>query len=464
MNVLYAVFAALYVACGDSTTSLIHQQLGEIDWRDANKIVQFAFGLKEQFPTVIETNPFFQSLFELSVYLVHPPLKGEDLVPQRLQHTIRFLESPDVLESILSDDRGRFLHFLSLLRLVSLHVKSITSNQGIFKTACAVSYRYKSSTLSAVESQWNLFSQTSALFPIASRVRDISITRDRCVEDSALSILSIIRSVKQLTAPELLGSELYTFISNLLRDKIGAFKLFGIKQPILDLVLAISIVSHSTHSLQYAFPATKKRRVSTSPVFGFDCDNNEQRCEVQTVIDSFTEKVSLPLAEGKGSDLHHLFRNEFQFLQSVNANWFKPLSIGWGSKLSSALIGLANSTVAPRAGDNRCHENELKTFMEYVINTDDNSTGKKLAFAISELFTVPGDCSIALSAITFLIMDVLVQISSKTDTPLPEPFREDDIGELLEIGWQTIAGERFDVLLSSPVPMFHLMKMTWSRI
>lgn len=460
MNVIYAFCAAFPV----SATTLYHQQLQEIDWRDANKIVQFAFGLNNQFPTVIESDPFFQSLLELSAFLVDPPLKNEDFEPLRLKHTIRFLESQNVLESILSNNSGSFSQFLSLLRLVSLHVKTITSYQGIFKTACAVSYRYKSSTLTAIEAQWNLFTQTYALFPISSRIRDISITRDRCVEDSALSILSILRSVKQITAPELLGNELYTFIANLLREKIGAFKLFGIKQPILDLVFATSIVSHSTSALQYAFPATKKRRVSTSPVFGFDCFNNARRCEVQTVVDSLNRNVSFPLTADKGSDLHHLFRNEFQFLQSVNANWFKPLSTGWGSKLSSALIGLANSTATPRAGDDRCHENELQTFMEFVITTDENSSGKQLAFAISKLMSVPADCSIAISATSFLIMDVLVQMSTKTGTPLPEPFREDDIGELLEIGWQTIAGERFDVLLSSPVPLFSLMKLTWSRI
>jgi hypothetical protein len=92
-----------------------------------------------------------------------------------------------------------------------------------------------------------------------------------------------------------------------------------------------------------------------------------------------------------------------------------------------------------------------------------SALSEKVVFAISNLMKVPTDCSIALSALTAIMMDVLVQ-SNGASAKVYDAIREEDIGELLEISWQTIAGERFDVLLSTPVPLFALMNLTWSRM
>ena len=450
MNALFLL--AFAVDAGKSCGGF-DNQLNAIDYNDANRIVNFAFSLNEQFPSIVETCDMFKSLLELSRFLVSLPGRIED-VPLLLTHTVQYLGSAGRIESLLSNSsEGKYLQLLSLVRLTSSHVRRLANNKGLFQTSCAVSYRFRSSTLLSLESQWASYLNSTHVFPISSRVRDISITRDRCREDSTLSVLSILRSVKQISRVEEL-SELYSYLSDSLRS-IGILRLFGVKQPLWELVFAVALTpcSQSAKILRYVSPLKRKVGSSNSPVFGFDCEREPKKnCEVEAVISAFSS--SYALGEFK-------YRKEFQFLQSVNANWLPYLHSGYGKRITASLIELAKGpTVVHSQPSIRCKEDELKSFLDNSY--EEKSLGSRLVLSLRTLMTLPTDCSISLSAANAIIMDALVEVFVRDEFPI-EIYRE-DVGELLEISWQTVAGEKFHDLLSSPVPLFTLMDRTWSRL
>ena len=80
--------------------------------------------------------------------------------------------------------------------------------------------------------------------------------------------------------------------------------------------------------------------------------------------------------------------------------------------------------------------------------------------AIRNLITVHPDCTVSIAASFALAQDALVRVDSKSN----DQVFKNDLAMLMEMEWQTIAGEKFDFLLFNEIQLFRLMQVTWGRI
>ena len=351
---------------------------------------------------------------------------------------IRLLETLESLEGYVQ---------VRLLRILSLMTRPVLSR--ITKSGCQNSHRYKASTISSLEANYTDFFSVASFFPIASRIRDISISRARCPEDTLISFMSVSRSILQVDLSTETRKSLFTEIgrSSL---QIGLVRLLSVQQPVLDVLESLLLIVHNPHVEELVYVHGRLQRESV--VFGFDCGDTNT-CEVANVVTS--------LKSFNGTDIDKELRNEFMFIQSINSNWFSYLrNKGWGQRLVEALQSLKGQQ---ERLDYHC---EVATFVrEYISNSSQFSVGEVVAFGMQLLANVDTKCTVAIATAFSLIQDGLIRalLSKHTSEKFKSEVLSLDAGMLMEMAWQTIAGDRLSDLVSSDIPLFELMNTTWLR-
>ena len=480
-----AVLAVKDYFCESSSTYAefrpVMDQLSNIT--DPQRIFQLGVAVKEQFPNLVRVDrPRFCPVLVFLVELVDMVilLNSNDVSTQainlpfinaNLNTTVGLFADPTFVSDLLSRQQGSFaLSLMTAIRLVASFLRPRVANNPDFATGCAVSYRYKSSSITAVETQWDNLIRYGQVFPIASRMRDLSISRIRCIEDSIVGIASVARSLKITTSPAADDlTAMYSLIHSLMGQAGGIGKLLGASQPVVDMLFAIVSVGHSLGDIAYIDPIVKNRKShystkqlkSSAPVFGFNCDASATTnlCEVSRVVESFT------VSNFKPKEMPSRFRSEFNFLQSINANWFTSLlKDAWGYRIVSALVSVRERTQSTPMYRTECTDAEFTTFVSrYVDDADFRATqqpSELVAMAIRNLITVHPDCTVSIAASFALAQDALVRVDSKSN----DQVFKNDLAMLMEMEWQTIAGEKFDFLLFNEIQLFRLMQVTWGRI
>jgi hypothetical protein len=317
---------------------------------------------------------------------------------------------------------------LKIFRFFSKTVRPVLSKRPEFKTGCSVAYRHRSSGIKTLESGFT----DSEIVQIGQYIRDIGISRDRCLEDTLVSWILTVRTLVQL------GAELDSDLLTPVVDKIVGMesgKVFGISQPLIDALERLNAVVGSGRDQPLVVIHSTGSRVKY-----FD---SEKQNVLQTLLSQETVFI-----EKK-------FRKEWMFFQSVNANWWEWLREDrWGFRLTRALADLSIKHRQSNCLNSCCYTPKLKTFLSrYLEDSATVSEGRVLSEGIELLATVDPRCSILIAVSFGLVLDALVRTSPSSDG-----------GLLLETMWQTIAGEKFTSLVSSEIPLFELMNLTWSRL
>jgi hypothetical protein len=317
-------------------------------------------------------------------------------------------------------------------------------------SGCRNAHRYKASTMANLESNSERFSDKYILFPIASRMRDIGISRNRCPEDTLVSKLSIARSIVQLAGLEQTYPLLRKIESEL--KQFGLVHLLSVSQPVLHILESLLIVVHNPID-QTAFLYSENLHTS-HPVRNLKKFENE----AAAVVSKLNSAVGSWRID---KDL----RREFLFFQSVNTDWFERFREGWGLNLTAALVGLRNR-LDRTCPSSDCEDSLFENFSQnYLNNSIQIPVGETIGFGIDLLARADPRCTLLISAAFTLVQDGLVRAVTQkknSNENITKTILNVDAGMLMEMAWQTIAGERLSELLTNKhVPIFELMHLTW---
>ena len=444
-------------------------QLNSVDFRtNLEYSLALNSGLKAQFTDLLVQCPDL-ALLSRVLDLVGGVIQANDA-----QGVISIMEESGLKneQMLLGKSSMGVLTSLSLLGTV---VRArLDSNHPLLLPSCSASNRYVSSAQTTWEQQPFAWKDSGSVFPIAARVRDLWISRSRCVEDSTVSLVSLVRSLRQvnLHASKHVESLLEIFIL-----QIPPIRLLGGKWPIVDMLVAMHAAGFSTDGdlrliappVRPTWHASSKLKHSGAPLFGFDCPDGRVEmlvktagathppalCEAEAVIKFFTSHLN---PSGPESRKAHLY------LQSINANWFPDMAKGWGYLISKALIREVNLEVKNLEENLECKgaESFIAFVHEYLARPTE--PGIAISAGLRAVMEIHPDCTVIISAAFTLIHDAWLRLLSGGSWEFETSVRTADLAQLLEVAWQSVAGEKLDVLLHHPVGLFALMHAMWARL
>jgi len=357
---------------------------------------------------------------------------------------------------------NRLKNFLSMTGFVGIHEKNsllpIQSSLNLLRlfwrvarntgTCSAISYRYKSSTTASMHA----YMDGGNFQPIANRIRDISITRSGCTEETILSLMSIARSWGQI------GGNIRPVLE--LTDRLTRGEVLEILMGSRDILVVLQSIPQYGGATNVEFSG--ERITGKAPVFGFDC---HETCLVENIVAEFDRATTVLVASPRS-----YWRKSFMYLQSINSNWLPYLSDKWGRRITESLVGLRRRSLSDGASiftDSRCVDPEFVTFVnEYIANSDSGeSTAMALAQGIEMIVKSNSQCSVYIATGMALVFDAFLYMVNQNTTPnFVNVFIEYDLSMLMEMQWQTIAGDKFENLVLHELPIFELMLKSWTRI
>ena len=419
--------------------------------RDKNMLLQYGLTLGKLIEkTTSKHEPALLAVVEVSesiAQLVRNPKGG--LSDHLITATI--FSTSDHIKNIVND-----FSYQPLLRLLSILSHTLRSSGYKKPSPCSGSHRYKSSSIASLESQWDTVHENPNYFmPVSGAMRDIGISRSRCPEDTLVSTIMITRSLAQLGGTKIVDPLMDHIASTI--SGLGLHALLGISQPVFDALISLSNVLHGSRGAFESTDSGKPGRVTLSE---FDCSNSD--CEVERVVKKL-ESVS-PAMQSIDREL----RKEFLFLQSVNANWWKPWNDLWGLRITQGLSRISHNIRARDSVgvDAKCDEGYCKIdnsqFLDILLtNSSLVPIGEIAKFGIELLADIDPRCTVAI-ATGFTLVQLALTRTARSHSVNPDILAS-DAGMLMEMAWQTIAGDRLNDLLHNEIPLFDLMSLTWSK-
>lgn len=432
---------------------------------DESQIANLGLAVKAQFPELTKCR-IVSGIVELSNFVLSLILSNGRLsiseVEGNLAETMRIFASKSLFSELFFSENRLSISFFTILRTVSSVLQRTVAGDPHFASTCAVSFRYKSSSISSIHSQYPEWSSPTSVLPIASRIRDLSITRIKCVEESLVSVISITRTIRAVG-----GSSNFPHLISLIQSmaqQVGIPKLLGSNVPVISALSSLVFPQPSNADLRYIGPISGNRRnQSIAPLFGFDCSENAKKQETcESEKNSFTKECEVARVVGKlgcyspSPTLNRDLREEFTFLQSINANWYSNLNNGWGELLTRNLNTLAEkidiSTTRTICQDKYLQEIDLSESSDYLI-----------ANGLEKLMSVSPHCSVLISASMALVHLGLIRLihEAQLSPGIQESLVLNDIASILEMEWQTVAGDKLDALLTDKHGLFKIMNAAW---
>jgi hypothetical protein len=409
---------------------------------DMNQLVQIGFGLHGSNPQC----PIARGIAEVASVILTVHNDSSKISVTFLEYNLN--QSSGVLSNPSLWEEG-WIGFTRLLRVLGSFTRPVLSRSTV--SGCRNSHRYKASAITAFEKQGSLYLDPSAVFPIASRIRDIGISRTRCPEDTFVSVLSVARSMTQLVQKEELRGFLQYIGEQL--THIGIARLLGIQQPVLEMLEALArsrYLAGTTYVLPFSHNQLHRQIILTE----FDS-------EAQTVVSHFKNNLN-------STNIDKDFRKDFLFLQSINAGWFEAFRSGWGKKITGNLSALRKRQKVALESDHSRFPSGQECGSTVVADSclrasTTFSIGDSLRYGVELLASVDTRCNVEISSAFVMIQRALMQALAGRNDPLSEALFKEDAGMLMEMAWQTIAGDRLSDLIHHEVPIFELMYTTWSE-
>ena len=421
---------------GESVYQNVFKQINEIDFRlNHNFNINFNLALKAQFPKVLEIDEIV--LLSRIIDIANVP----DL--SLLESEVMLMgENPIVWKILLDGKHLQFIKrstFLSALSFLgSTLFERLGSSHSLLRPSCTPSGRYVSSFLKSWNLQNSEWNDPKMVFPISPRIRDLSITRIKCVEDSLVSILSLLRSFTQVKGTELDMSHSV----EMMMKSISMIKLLGGKWPIIDLLISIDKVAMDELILAPSIAVVRQTHASSKwvatapPIWGFPKEGDANPSLVETLIQN--------LRDGR-----KLNRTERLFFQSINANWFEIFESKWGLLLTDAL--------SVRRNVSDCLESVCRPTPSACPSVSSSvPVSLRVETGIDILMNAPPDCTVALAAAYVFIHHGFLGTKST--------ILKSDLSTLLELAWQTIAGEDIESVINNEIPLFEIMHQMWLEL
>jgi hypothetical protein len=410
---MFIAFAVIFSLVNSDCDVVSHPVLAQIsNISDPNMIINYGIALSTQFPDL--GCKIVDSIVEVSVLVrMLVESKTDSVISDKLTKT-RHLFTEDF--SFLYSHSYLTVSLLTAFKALS---NILLSKFSEIKVACSVSFRYKSSTITAIESgDWNT---PNLFFPIGNRIRDILITRDRCIEESLISIISITRSVSLLSP----SPELFDLIQSIISKKIGFERIFFLRKvPIIDALygLFVSLSDTPTVAVYYYPPRSISKSVW-----------QQQKSSRRSPLDIFNEIEHVILRFKNSTGDYKNLKNEHLFLQSINANWLPYLANNThGYRLCDALV-------------------QMSSHPSYVNPPSMASSLSGLLTASNEI-----DISTLLAGFNYRLVESVAHLSAIRKDVVTE-----DVSIIMEMEWQTIAGEKLLDLISTSHTLFQYMKAYW---
>ena len=316
------------------------------------------------------------------------------------------------------------------------------------KSTCAVSHRYMSSTISAWMNFREQFLNPNLVFPISSRIRDLTITRNRCIEETAVTIFSIARSFEQIASGQSVNG-IVAIVDDLMIASGGLARMIRVKEPVIEIAVLLGNGNDGERRHLELIVPHGGAQVKDRRVIGFD----------------------LNIVEDILGGMKKFGRKEFLFFQSINANWFDLLvKDDVGFKLMNVLVNM-RSNMARRNGVGTCMDEKFSNFLRVYVQSGgvSDSAEHVIAQGLETLIQVQPECSMYIATAIALIQDGFTRVLLESqDGGVLNDFQQDmfynDLSNLMEMEWQTIAGEKMEWILGHELPIFELMRITWNRL
>lgn len=447
MKVFFGYLVLLESVLGQSTClneKIVNQMVSA---ETIEQLLQYGLSLRSLQDVVTEC-PITAVIDEISYVIVaihndQKLIQSTDSLSKKIVKTRIFLSDFENFKSVLSEKAGLVL--VRLLGLLSTVVKRAAGSLPAFKSGCTVAHRYKSSAIAAIEKNWDNLAIPNSVFPIASRVRDLSISKTRCLEDSLVSVVSAARSYYQLNGDDL--EKMKYLIWQLLVEQISVEKSLGVKQPVFKAIESLVLVLTGALERPVALVSESlKKERSKAPVFGFDCESN-QHCEVEQVLKA--------IATVDVGSVNKSLRREHMFLQSINANWWPELRKGYGFRIASVLADLSER-LPKKSPKQICQDKDFVAFVTDVIAGNVRKEAM-LAEGLRSVIETDEECTVEIAASFALIQ---LSLTSGTEDGV---VGADFASGVMEMVWQTVAGDKLDAVLANSLRLFDIMKLTWSH-
>ncbi|KAF4684372.1 hypothetical protein FOZ60_007923 [Perkinsus olseni] len=467
-----------------------------------------------------EACPVLPFIVEMIALLAQFYNKGDQIPPIR-QLSTAYPRSTSFMVNyppsvIWTDTAWRRVVF-ELLAAVSARLRPHLGSRQDVIFECAVVHRHRAVATVAAEVhvgelRFSVPSYVgSSLLPLGATLRDLTISSRHCPPETATAIVSTARGWLQLGGSEegVLG---FLEVAEGWVARENPFRLLAMSSPYFEYVHAVLVALHQQALLPARLlpprPGAAKRGPSTvDRSMGFDCGGvvearriqNEfleamvgnstpswpqspggRGCEIASVIALLAH---LP-ADGVASvDRTHLA--SWHYLQSVNSQWWRPLKSGWGLLLANALADLharaLQAGLEPRRLPKHCKSSpavaRLRDLSAAYLSTEppagDEGISSSLPEAMSLVGSVSPDCSVAVATALQLALNHYVAILVRLGHPLKAPNAthplatqalNEDVSGLVEVIWQTVAGEKLAEVLSNELPLFELMRLQWRML
>ncbi|KAF4677082.1 hypothetical protein FOL47_003533 [Perkinsus chesapeaki] len=345
----------------------------------------------------------------------------------------------------------------------------------------------------------------SSLIPLGYTFRDLTISSRHCPPETATAIVSAARGWLQLGGPGV-GVAKFLEVAEGWLARENPFRLLSMSSPYFEFVHAALVADHPQASplarMLQPRPGTAKRgHGAGQKVMGFECggvaesrriqiefleamvrnvpptwSQTGRGCEVASVI---SKLASLPPQEVPQVDRTHL--SSWYFLQSVNSQWWRPLKSGWGLLLSHTFAQLHGESLRlgfkPRRLPKHCKGspaiNRLQQLSAASLAGDLLEDYNSLPEAMSLVASIHPDCSVAIATALQLALNCYVHRlleygrplkAANATHPLAAEVLTEDASGVVEVIWQTIAGEKLADILSNELPLFELMRLQWKML
>ncbi|KAF4669029.1 hypothetical protein FOZ61_005165 [Perkinsus olseni] len=334
----------------------------------------------------------------------------------------------------------------------------------------------------------------SSLLPLGATLRDLTISSRHCPPETATAIVSTARGWLQLGGSEegVLG---FLEVAEGWVVRENPFRLLAMSSPYFEYVHAALVALRQQPLLPARLlpprPGAAKRGSSTvDRSMGFDCGGVVEARQIQNKFLEDMVGNSVPSwSQSTGSRgceiasvislLAHLPTDG-----SVNSQWWRPLKSGWGLLLANALADLharaQQAGLEPRQLPKHCKSSpavaRLRDLSAAYLSTELPAGGESISSlpeAMSLVGSVSPDCSVAVATALQLALNHYVSILARLGHPLKAPNAthplatqalNDDVSGLVEVIWQTVAGEKLAEVLSNELPLFELMRLQWRML
>ncbi|KAF4716968.1 hypothetical protein FOZ63_020945, partial [Perkinsus olseni] len=112
-------------------------------------------------------------------------------------------------------------------------------------------------------------------------------------------------------------------------------------------------------------------------------------------------------------------------------------------------------------------------YLSTELPAGDEGISSSLPEAMSLVGSVSPDCGVAVATALQLALNHYVAILVRLGHPLKAPNAthplatqalNEDVSGLVEVIWQTVAGEKLAEVLSNELPLFELMRLQWRML